>query len=105
MLTRIDMGARPGVIAARDHRRAIRERQPSVAYRHLLSLFAMDAVSLYRESKKALPSLRSSLPQRRMILLHRQVGVDHQIERLLRGVVDVDAAAAYFLERAADRFL
>jgi hypothetical protein len=28
-----------------------------------------------------------------MILLHRQVGVDYEVHRLLRGVVDIDAAA------------
>lgn len=44
-------------------------------------------------------------PQRRMILLHRQVRIDHQIQRFLRGAVDVDAATAHLLERGADRFV
>jgi hypothetical protein len=43
--------------------------------------------------------------QRRVILLRRPVRVDHEIERVRRRAVDIDAAALHFLERAADRVL
>jgi hypothetical protein len=37
-----------------------------------------------------------------MILLHRRIRIDYQIQRLLRGAVDVDAAAAQPPKRASD---
>lgn len=40
-----------------------------------------------------------------MIVLHRQVGVDHEVERLLRGAVDIDTAVIHLFQRAADGFL
>ena len=51
--------------------------------------------------ERALPS--PSPPQRRVI--RRQIGINHQIDRLLGRAVDIDPAAVHFLDGGADGVL